>query len=65
MFTPADYVPIFKKLGVKMVIRLNNKTYDVTGFTKEGIKHHDLIFTDGTAPDPTIVDKFLDLVESE
>ncbi len=45
-----------------MVIRLNNKTYDATGFTKEGIKHHDLIFTDGTAPDAPIVDKFLDLV---
>ena len=48
-----------------MVIRLNNKTYDASGFTKEGIKHHDLIFTDGTAPEPAIVDKFLDLVESE
>jgi cell division cycle 14 len=65
VFTPADYVPIFKKLGVKMVIRLNNKTYDANGFTKEGIKHHDLIFTDGTAPDAAIVDKFLELVESE
>lgn len=59
MFTPTDYVPIFKKMGVKMVIRLNNKTYDSSGFTNNGIKHHDLIFTDGTAPDPAIVDKFL------
>ena len=64
VFTPADYVPIFKKMGVKMVIRLNNKTYDASGFTKEGIKHHDLIFTDGTAPDNAIVDKFLQLVEN-
>ena len=26
--TPDFYVPIFKKLGVTMVIRLNNKEYD-------------------------------------
>ena len=38
-----------------MVIRLNNKTYDAAGFTKEGIKHHDLYFTDGTAPSIEIV----------
>lgn len=34
VFTPADYVPIFKKMGVKMVVRLNNKTYEASGFTK-------------------------------
>lgn len=50
LFSPKDYVPIFKKLGVTMVIRLNNKTYDASGFTKNGIKHHDMIFPDGTAP---------------
>jgi len=27
VFTPSDYVPVFKKLGVTMVIRLNNHTY--------------------------------------
>jgi len=51
-------------MGVKMVIRLNNKTYEASGFTKEGIKHQDLIFTDGTAPNRDIVDRFLSLVES-
>ena len=62
VFTPADYVPIFKKMGVTLVVRLNNKTYDANGFTKEGIKHEDLIFTDGTAPDSEIVDRFLKIV---
>ena len=52
IYTPQDYVPIFKKLGVKVVIRLNNKTYDPSDFIKGNIKHHDLIFTDGTAPPP-------------
>ncbi len=48
-----------------MVIRLNNHTYEAKGFTKEGIKHHDLIFPDGTPPPIDIVDKFLSLVENE
>jgi hypothetical protein len=39
-FTPLDYAPIFKKLGVKAVVRLNNKTYDATDFVKNGINHH-------------------------
>ena len=47
-------MPIFKKLGVTMVIRLNNATYEAKGFTNNGIKHHDLIFTDGTPPTPEI-----------
>jgi len=62
LFAPKDYVPIFKKLGVTMVIRLNNKTYEESGFTSNGIKHHDLFFTDGTAPSLQIVDKFLEIV---
>ncbi len=47
-----------------MVIRLNNHTYEAKGFTKEGIKHHDLIFPDGTPPPIDIVDKFLSIVEN-
>ena len=47
-----------------MVIRLNNKTYEASGFTNNGIKQHDLFFTDGTAPSLSIVDQFLDIVEA-
>lgn len=39
LFSPKDYVPIFKKLGVTLVVRLNNKTYEASGFTSNGIKH--------------------------
>ena len=39
LLTPKDYVPIFKKMGVTSVIRLNTKTYDSSGFLTEGIKH--------------------------
>lgn len=48
-----------------MVIRLNNKTYEADGFIKNGIKHHDLFFTDGTAPSLQIVEQFLSIAEKE
>ena len=57
--TPKNYLPIFKKLGVTMVVRLNTKTYDEQQFIKAGIKHLDLYFTDGTSPPMEIVDRFL------
>ena len=37
--TPKDYVPIFKKLGVTTIVRLNTKTYDPTEFKNNGINH--------------------------
>ncbi len=49
-FTPKDYVPIFKKMGVSAVVRLNNQTYDSNEFKERGIRHHDLYFADGTCP---------------
>jgi hypothetical protein len=33
MLSPKDYLPIFKKLGVKTVIRFNSPTYDRENFT--------------------------------
>jgi cell division cycle 14 len=49
-FTPEDYVPIFKKFGVTMVVRLNKEQYDQQRFIKKGIKHVDLYFLDGSTP---------------
>lgn len=48
--TPAYYVRIFKKLNIKLVIRLNKKMYDSKIFKDAGIQHHDLFFVDGTCP---------------
>jgi cell division cycle 14 len=64
-FTPEDYVPIFKKLGVNLVVRLNKPQYDKTKFTKQGIKHSDLYFIDGSTPPDNIVNDFLNMAESE
>ncbi len=54
-FTPHDYAPIFKKLGVKTVVRLNNKTYDANDFIKNNIGHKELYFPDGSVPSLEIV----------
>ena len=54
-YTPDDYVPIFKKLGITGVVRLNNKTYDETKFTRRGINHYELFFTDGSVPPQNII----------
>jgi cell division cycle 14 len=43
-------VPIFKKLRIGRVVRLNNKTYEAADFTKKGIKHDELYFPDGSVP---------------
>ena len=60
-FTPNDYVPIFKKLKVSTVVRLNNKTYDAADFTKKKINHEELYFPDGSVPSLDIVHRFLDI----
>lgn len=62
---PKDYVPIFNNFGIKSVIRLNSKSYQASGFTNNGISHHDLIFTDGTTPCLSIVNRFLQLTQNE
>jgi cell division cycle 14 len=63
-FTPEDYVPEFNRLGVKVVIRLNNETYAGSRFTSLGIDMHELFFVDGTCPSEDIVNRFLDISES-
>lgn len=64
-WTPEDYVPIFEDAGIKLVIRLNRKTYAASRFTDRGIQHVDLYFPDGSCPSKDIVARFLHIVESE
>jgi cell division cycle 14 len=64
-FTPEDYAPIFKKMGITTVVRLNQKIYERERFIRKGFKHLDLYFIDGTTPDSKIVNKFLEEAESE
>ncbi|OMJ67680.1 hypothetical protein SteCoe_35098 [Stentor coeruleus] len=63
--TPEKYVQIFTKIGVKSIVRLNNKTYDSFRFIKHGLKHHELYFLDGSIPSESIIREFVRIVEDE
>ena len=52
-------------MGVSLVIRLNKKSYEASRFTKNGIKHLDLYFLDGSVPSDDIVEKFIEACENE
>ena len=45
------------------VVRLNEARYDRQAFVKRGIEHVDLFFNDCTVPPPSIVLRFLEIVE--
>lgn len=62
---PEDYFPIWKKYGVRTIVRLNRKMYDREKFTNAGFNHYELFFIDGTTPTDDIVYAFLDLCERE
>ncbi|KAM3145239.1 hypothetical protein pb186bvf_002567 [Paramecium bursaria] len=64
-FTPEDYVPIFKQFGVTCVVRLNKKAYEENRFTRNGIKHEDIYFLDGSVPGDDKILKFLEIAERE
>ena len=52
-------------MGVTLVVRLNKPQYEKNKFTKQGIKHLDLYFLDGTAPPDEVVPQFLTAAEQE
>ena len=60
---PNKYVEIFKKFGVKRVIRLNEQKYDKSYFTDKGIQHNDLFFIDGSTPPDEIVEGFMEICD--
>lgn len=64
-WTPEDYSRLFKMMGITLVIRLNKAHYDATRFTKQGIRHVDLYFRDGSCPSMDIIERFLSECERE
>jgi cell division cycle 14 len=63
--TPEDLVPIFHKIRIGLVVRLNGSEYKRTRFTDQGINHVSLYFRDGTCPTRDIISKFLYITEME
>ena len=58
--SPEEYTQIFRKWGVRKVIRLNEPDkYDRMRFIQNGISHADLYFPDGSNPPESIVEEFL------
>jgi len=64
-FGTSFYIPILKKFGVSLIIRLNSKEYNREAFIKAGFRHIDLYFDDGQAPSDTILQQFFDEVDKE
>jgi cell division cycle 14 len=63
-FSPGYYVDIFRELGVKAVVRLNESLYDGRVFEESGIRFFDLEFDDCTSPPDAIVAAFFHAVDS-
>lgn len=61
--TPELYSNLFKKLNVTDVVRLNNKTYEAERFVRQGLKHWDLYFLDGSVPHESIVQDFIGITD--
>eukprot|EP00961_Rhodomonas_salina_P085837 1152915-Rhodomonas_salina.1 len=60
------YVPLFKKLGVGCVVRLNERSsYSAEAFEGEKIGHHELEFRDGCAPSLEQCEEFLRICDAE
>ena len=49
--SPEDYIEVFRHFGVTHVVRLNEPgKYDRQKFVKNGVKHTELYFIDGSTP---------------
>lgn len=58
------YVNYFRAHNVTTIIRLNKSSYDSRRFTEKNLKHHDLVFLDGSAPSDYIMREFLSICEA-
>lgn len=63
--SPLDYVPLFKKLKITAIVRLNTPTYDAAGFKDNGVRHYEVFFKDGSTPMPEKYMEFIKISEAE
>ncbi|KAJ9598987.1 hypothetical protein L9F63_010581, partial [Diploptera punctata] len=61
---PEFYINYFHLNDVSTIIRLNRETYNSRSFTKAGFNHYDLFFKDGSIPNPSLANKFLEICET-
>lgn len=60
---PETYFDYFRSHNVKLIVRLNYRTYDRKKFLDNGFNHQDLYFEDGSSPSLEIMHKFLNICE--
>ena len=60
---PEAYFRYFRKQNVRLIVRLNSKTYDRQKFLDNGFQHEDLFFEDGSSPSIEIMERFLEVCE--
>mmetsp|Transcript_28302 Transcript_28302/g.51090 ORF Transcript_28302/g.51090 Transcript_28302/m.51090 type:complete len:172 (-) Transcript_28302:74-589(-) len=56
------YVNELKAFGVTDLVRTCEPTYSPAKFEKEGIQVHEMMFPDGAAPPPELIQKWNDLI---
>eukprot|EP00993_Chasmostoma_nieuportense_P001083 NODE_1995_length_1312_cov_30.671730_g1898_i0.p1 GENE.NODE_1995_length_1312_cov_30.671730_g1898_i0~~NODE_1995_length_1312_cov_30.671730_g1898_i0.p1 ORF type:complete len:423 (+),score=91.71 NODE_1995_length_1312_cov_30.671730_g1898_i0:40-1269(+) len=64
LWSPAQYLPVFRARNVRRVVRLNSPLYNKDQFTHYGIDHSDLIYPDGSTPSDAILARFLSIAET-
>jgi cell division cycle 14 len=55
---------VFKQIGIKCIVRLNESLYDSRTFERNGIKVFDLEFPDGSCPSDSVIKKFMQIVSN-
>src|SRR5437764_3919881 len=58
-----EYVSLFKKMNVAVIVRVCEPAYDAQIFKEAGIDFFDLPFPDGGLPSQEIIHRWLDIVE--
>jgi len=58
-----NYIEAYRKYGVTAVVRVCEKSYDPKPIEAAGIKVYDLEFLDGSAPSPTLREKWIKIIK--
>ena len=53
--SPQHFLPIFKRIGIEGIVRLNELLYNEQVFEREGIRVFDLEYPDGSCAKDNII----------
>ena len=61
----VQYAQMLQRLGVNVVVQLNEEGYDIEPFESRGIRHVALPFSDGDPPPEDVLNALFDVVSDE